>query len=254
MTSNPTCRWKIYLFAGLAERLGTRELEADYAEDRLSAGELKRRLAAAYPGQADLIAVSFIAQNQAFAPDDAELRSEDELALLPPVSGGSGEGEAEADADAPAVARYVVTAQPLVPQDVLALVGHPDHGAALLFAGTTREMTAGQRTLTLEYEAYEPMALAALARIGDEIESRWPGTLCAIHHRIGRVGVGETSVLIAVSSPHRAGGYEASRYAIERLKQTVPIWKRELYEDGSEWKGHQTGPWDPLAGLPEEPS
>ncbi|WP_271752779.1 molybdenum cofactor biosynthesis protein [Cohnella sp. JJ-181] len=238
-------QWKIYLFAGLAERLGTRALEAEYAEERLSAAELKRRLAAAYPAQADLIEVSFVARNQAFASDETELYREDELALLPPVSGGSGAGEDAAE-EGP-IARYAVTELPLAAQDVLSLVHHPDHGAALLFAGTTRELTAGQRTVTLEYEAYEPMALSALRRIGEEIDARWPGTLCAIHHRIGPVGVGETSVLIAVSSPHRAAGYDASRYAIERLKQTVPIWKREVYEDGSEWKGHQTGPWDPLA-------
>lgn len=237
-----TYRWKIYLFAGLAQRLGTRLLEADYAEDRMTAAELKRRLAGAYPGEADLIEVSFVARNQAFAADDAELRPDDELALLPPVSGGSGDGMAPANAE-----RYAVATHPLSAPDVLSLVQDPDHGAALLFAGTTRGVTAGQRTLTLEYEAYEPMALAALRKIGEEIGERWPGTLCAIHHRIGPVGVGETSVLIAVSSPHRAAGYEASRYAIERLKQTVPIWKREVYEDGSEWKGHQTGPWNPLA-------
>jgi len=239
-------RWKIYLFAGLAQRLGTRQLEADYAEERMTAAELKRRLAAAYPAEADLIEVSFVARNQAFAADEAELRPEDELALLPPVSGGSGDriGPEQAIAE-----RYAITTLPLSAADVLALVQDPDHGAALLFAGTTRGLTAGQRTVTLEYEAYEPMALAALRKIGEEIGERWPGTLCAIHHRIGPVGVGETSVLIAVSSPHRAAGYEASRYAIERLKQTVPIWKREVYEDGSEWKGHQTGPWDPLAPI-----
>lgn len=251
MTESKSYRWKIYLFAGLAERLGCRELETEYDEEKLSAGELKRRLAAAYPGQADLIEVSFVARNQAYASDAAELEYRDELALLPPVSGGSGDEpdeRAAAEGD-----RYAVTAAPLVHEDVLARVRHPDHGAALLFVGTTRGLTAGQRTLTLEYEAYEPMAVAALRAIGDEIAARWPGTLCAIHHRIGRVDVGEASVLIAVSSPHRADGYEASRYAIERLKQTVPIWKREVYADGTEWKGHQGGPWDPLASAPGEP-
>jgi molybdopterin synthase catalytic subunit len=89
------------------------------------------------------------------------------------------------------------------------------------------------------------MALAKLRQIGAEITERWPGTRCAISHRIGRVDIAEISVVIAVSAPHRAGCYEASRYAIERLKQIVPIWKKEIWEDGSEWKGHGLGPWDP---------
>ncbi|MDG0813756.1 molybdenum cofactor biosynthesis protein [Cohnella rhizosphaerae] len=244
-------KWKIYLFAGLAERLGTRLLETEFAEERLAAGELKRRLAAAYPAQADLIEVSFVARNQSFSPDEAEIGYGDELALLPPVSGGSGL-DAGNEAVASSAEPYAISASALSAEHVLSLVHRPDHGAALLFAGTTRGLTGGQRTVTLDYEAYEPMALAALRRIGDEIGERWPGTLCAIHHRVGTVGIGETSVLIAVSSPHRAPAYEASRYAIERLKQTVPIWKREVYADGSEWKGHQTGPWNPLAPPADE--
>lgn len=107
-------------------------------------------------------------------------------------------------------------------------------------------MTGDQRTVHLEYEAYIPMALSTMKTIGDEINEKWPGTQCAISHRLGKVDIAETSVVIAVSSPHRANAYEASRYAIERLKQIVPIWKKEIWEDGSEWKGHQTGPWDPL--------
>ena len=107
-------------------------------------------------------------------------------------------------------------------------------------------MTYGQRTVLLEYEAYIPMALKTMETIGEEIENQWPGTLCAITHRLGKVAIAEASVVIAVSSPHRAHCYEASRYAIERLKQIVPIWKKEIWEDGSEWKGSQTGPWNPL--------
>ena len=123
----------------------------------------------------------------------------------------------------------------------------PEHGATLLFVGTTREWTHGKRTVLLEYEAYEAMALKAMESIGREIGRRWPGTQCAITHRVGRVPVGEASVVISVSSPHRDACYEASRYAIEQLKRMVPIWKKEIWEDGSEWKGAQTGPWNPLA-------
>ncbi|MNF04742.1 Molybdopterin synthase catalytic subunit [compost metagenome] len=93
------------------------------------------------------------------------------------------------------------------------------------------------------------MAVATMRQIGDEIAQRWQGALCAISHRIGVVGLAETSVVIAVSSPHRDSCYEASRYAIERLKQIVPIWKKEIWDDGSEWKGHQLGPWNPTLPL-----
>lgn len=245
--------WRIALFAGLAEQLQTRALRLEFAESELTIEEIKRRLMAMYPAQARLLQVSFMARNQTFVSDDAVVSRDDELALLPPVSGGAGEDPVLSPyADSP-YERYAVVDRPLNAEEIGRLVAHPDHGAILLFIGTTREWTNGLRTVTLEYEAYAPMAVAMLRAIGDEIAARWPGTLCAIHHRIGTVAIGEASVVIAVSSAHRQQGYEASRYAIERLKQTVPIWKKEIYEDGSEWKGHQLGPWDPLASIDPAP-
>jgi len=242
--------WTIQLFAGLAERLGVRAVRPGWSEDELTAGTVKARLAEAYPEHADLLAICFLARNQAYARDSATVRRDDELALLPPVSGGLPEEDGLSDSrSAENGKRYEVADAPIDVGRFLALVAHPDHGAALAFVGTTREWTAGQRTVTLEYEAYAPMAEASLAEIGREIGERWPGTLTAIGHRVGTVGIGEISVVIAVSSAHRADAYEASRYAIERLKQRVPIWKKEVYEDGTEWKGHQLGPWDPLASL-----
>jgi MoaE-MoaD fusion protein len=142
---------------------------------------------------------------------------------------------------------FAVTADKLDADSVAAKTILPEHGATLVFVGTTREWTNGQRTVLLEYEAYEPMALKAMEQIGREIAERWQGARCAITHRIGRVDIAEASVVIAVSTPHRGDCYDASRYAIERLKQIVPIWKKEVWEDGSEWKGAQTGPWNPLA-------
>ncbi|UVI33592.1 molybdenum cofactor biosynthesis protein MoaE [Paenibacillus spongiae] len=143
--------------------------------------------------------------------------------------------------------RYRITEEPISVAGVTEQVIVPGHGAAITFTGTTREWTHGKRTVRLEYEAYIPMAMKTLRQIGDEIDDRWPGALCAITHRIGVVDIAEISVVIAVSAPHREACYEASRYAIERLKQIVPIWKREIWDDGSEWKGHQLGPWDPAA-------
>lgn len=236
-------RWTISLFAGLAEQFGARTLTVEWPESELTAGELKERLRQGYPGQAELIAMSFVAGNQSYARDEDLLRSTDEIALLPPVSGGSG---SESGPSEPAGTRFAVVDGPIDANEVIVRVSHPDHGATLAFVGTTREWTGGKRTITLEYEAYVPMAEAAMRQIGEEIAAKWPGTLTAIAHRIGSVGIGECSVVIAVSSSHRAECYEASRYAIERLKQTVPIWKKEVYEDGTEWKGHQLGPWNPL--------
>jgi MoaE-MoaD fusion protein len=231
----------IKLFAGLAEKFGDSTVLLHSESEALTAGELKHLLSESHPALAALIQSSFIAKNHAYARDEEAIVSTDELALIPPVSGGSGiTGDSQA-----ASGVFEITRDPLNVAALSASVNDPDHGANLVFIGTTREHTEGKRTIILDYDAYEPMAILTMRQIGDEIKQRWAGTRCSIIHRIGRVPVGEASVVIAVSSPHRADCYEASRYAIERLKQIVPIWKKEIWEDGSEWLGHQLGPWDP---------
>lgn len=117
-------------------------------------------------------------------------------------------------------------------------VEDPSLGAVLVFEGVARDTFEGRRVVGLAYEAYVPAAEAELARIGAEIVARWPGSRCAMVHRTGDVAIGEASVVIAVGTPHRAACYEASRYAIEQLKERVPIWKKEMYEDGSAWKAN----------------
>ncbi|WP_159887460.1 molybdenum cofactor biosynthesis protein MoaE [Paenibacillus puerhi] len=228
----------ILLFAGLAELWGTRLLQLDldqgHVAGTLTASELKAILSRQYPDAAGAIANAYMAINQQYADDHALIRENDEIALIPPVSGGE-----------PVMVE--LTHETIIPDQVTSKVLHPNHGAALTFTGTTREWTQGKRTVLLEYEAYEPMALRTLKQITEEIAARWPGCLCAVTHRLGEVAIGEISVVIAVSAPHRSDVYEASRYAIERLKQIVPIWKKERWADGSEWKGHQQGPWNPLA-------
>ena len=114
-------------------------------------------------------------------------------------------------------------------------------GAVVVFTGHVREWTKGVRTEYLEYEAYTPMAEKKLAQIGDEIKQRWPGTITTIVHRIEALQISDIAVLIAVSSPHRKDAYQANEYAIERIKEIVPIWKKEIWEDGEEWQGHQKG-------------
>ncbi|GGD74369.1 molybdenum cofactor biosynthesis protein [Paenibacillus nasutitermitis] len=230
-------QWKIQLFAGLAERFGKPEIILNLEENILQVKVLKQTLIAQYPDHEPLITASFVAANQSYAADDDLVTYSDELALLPPVSGGEPE----------AVERFAIRAEPLSVETITAKVIVPGNGATLTFTGTTREWTQGQRTVRLEYEAYVPMALKMLRQIGAEISQKWKGAVCAIEHRTGVVGIAEISVVIAVSTPHRDTCYEASRYAIERLKEIVPIWKREIWEDGSEWKGHQQGPWNPAA-------
>ncbi|MFD1957539.1 molybdenum cofactor biosynthesis protein MoaE [Paenibacillus thailandensis] len=243
-------QWSVHLFAGLAERFGTSRLTVETAEPELTAGALKRLLAGKHPEHAGLLQASYVACNQAYASDESAVRPEDELAILPPVSGGEPLPEqTDKENKSGQAPLYVLTRDPIDVNEVLSKVIVPEHGASIAFAGTTREWTEGQRTVLLSYEAYEPMAVQTMKQIGDEIAERWPGALCAITHRLGEVAVAETSVVIAVSSPHRDSCYEASRYAIERLKQIVPIWKKEIWEDGSEWKGHQLGPWNPTAPL-----
>ncbi|ANS73718.1 molybdopterin converting factor [Paenibacillus yonginensis] len=235
---------RIQLFAGLAEAIGSTFINVELGEKvSVTAAELKSLLTELYPQASSQIAQAFLAVNHEYAADEAPITLNDEIALIPPVSGG----EPSADSIQSADGLYHLTSLPLNVEEITQRVIHPDHGASLVFVGTTREMTAGKRTVYLEYEAYAPMALKKLQWIGAEIGLKWPGALCAISHRTGKVDIAEASVVIAVSAPHRESCYEASRYAIEQLKRIVPIWKKEIWDDGSEWKGAQQGPWNPIS-------
>lgn len=132
---------------------------------------------------------------------------------------------------------FEVVEQPIHPEHYRQAVLHAGAGAVTVFTGHVREWTHGIRTLYLAYEAYVPMAEKKLAQIGAEMEARWPAIKVAIVHRIGELHIGDIAVLIAVSSPHRQAAYEANEYAIERIKEIVPIWKKEVWENGEEWVG-----------------
>ncbi|MFC3768595.1 molybdenum cofactor biosynthesis protein MoaE [Paenibacillus sp. GCM10012303] len=236
----------VRVFAGLSDALGASTVPIDIQGETLTGAELKELLSRAYPAASGLIRTAFIAKNQAYASDNDLLSVTDEIAVIPPVSGGQQEPVVPSSSVDETLGLHRITTSPLTADEVSVQVADDEHGASLVFIGTTRRTTLGQRTVLLEYEAYVPMALKTLQQISDEIRSRWPGSLTAISHRIGTVPVGETSVVIAVSTPHRADCYEASRYAIERLKEIVPIWKKEVWEDGSQWKGPQSGAWNPM--------
>ncbi len=134
---------------------------------------------------------------------------------------------------------FEVKSEPLSIVEVTKKVERREAGAITTFIGTVRELTNGKRTLYLEYQAYETMAVKMLAQIGKESEEKWPEIKMAISHRIGRLEISEIAVIIAVSSPHRKVAYEANEYAIERIKDIVPIWKKEHWESGEEWIGNQ---------------
>jgi molybdopterin synthase catalytic subunit len=133
------------------------------------------------------------------------------------------------------VPQVAVTAEPLDADALVALVGAQGDGAVVTFAGLVRDHNQGRRVQFLEYEAYEPLAVRALQRIIDEARELWPGVRLAAHHRIGRLEIGEASIVIAAASAHRADAFAACRYTIERVKQIVPIWKREHFEGGEVW-------------------
>ena len=166
-----------------------------------------------------------------YVPAEHPLGDGDELCLFPPVSGGAGGIEGD---------WIEVTTEPLSERAVAQAVEDPGAGALALFSGVVRNQTGGRRVKFLEYEAHGPMAVAKMREIGRAIRERWPmvGRI-ALVHRIGRLEIGESSVMIAVSSPHRGEAFEACRFAIDTLKETVPIWKKEHFEDGEVWVGLQ---------------
>ncbi len=164
-----------------------------------------------------------IAVNQEFQSHDQRLTDGDEVALIPPVSGGAGV--------------FRVTELPLDLNEVISAVTTSEHGGVATFTGVVRSKSRGKNIVRLEYEAYRPMAERKLADIGEKIAREIPGVRLAIVHRVGKLVVGEKAVVIAASAPHRAQAFVACQAAIDRLKESVPIWKKEIADDGEEWIG-----------------
>jgi len=169
-----------------------------------------------------------IAVNQQYAGPNAKLKADDEVALLPPVSGGAPE-PAGRQRHASIVREVIDTPR------ILAALKRGEDGAALVFEGVVRNQTRGRKTLYLDYEAYEEMALQEMESLANQALQQFQIRDVAIVHRLGRLEIGETSVLIAVASAHRAAAFDACRWLIDTLKRTVPIWKKEHFEDGAVW-------------------
>ena len=175
------------------------------------------------------------AVNQEYATPDTLLHENDELAVFPPVSGGS-----SCDYRCP-LDFFELTTEPIDVGQVARRVVLPECGATVTLDGYAREWTKGKRTSYLVYEAYDGMALTEMERLGAEAHKRFEIAHLGIVHRTGRLEIGETSVVIAASAPHRKAAFEACEWAIKELKRTVPIWKKEVYADGEEWVTPQTG-------------
>jgi molybdopterin synthase catalytic subunit len=204
---------RVRLFAGLRERAGYGERELDGVA----------RVRDVWPALAlgDEPDGLLYAVNREYAAGDRELHDGDEVALIPPVSGGA----------------FRVTEGPLSLEAVVREVTTDEAGAVATFLGTVRRSSRGRNVLYLEYEAYAEMAEDVMAQLAEELRDRYELAGIAIHHRVGRVEIGEASVAIAVSAPHRQDALAACRDAIDALKETVPLWKKEVYEGGEEWIG-----------------
>jgi molybdopterin synthase catalytic subunit len=215
---------EVTAFAALRDALCASRFTVELP-DLATAATLREHLAAAHPRWRDLILACRIAQGVEFVPEDARLTAGSAVALIPPVSGG---------ASPPAVA---LTTAPLDAAALARAARSPACGAVVVFEGTVRSPSGGKDVLYLEYEAYEPMARTHMERIVAEARVRWPPGPAFLHHRLGRIAVGETSVVAVAAAPHRHQAFEACRHLIERLKADVPIWKREVFADGSVWVG-----------------
>jgi MoaE-MoaD fusion protein len=202
----------VRLFAGLRERAGWSRREVDAG----TVGEVWPALALGDEPDGLLYAV-----NKEYAERDHALTDGDEVALIPPVSGGA----------------FLLSDEPLSLDRVVDEVRSDEAGAIATFTGTTRIQSRGRTVTHLDYEAYEGMAEQVMAEIAAGLQSRYELAGIAIHHRVGRVGIGDTSVVIAVSAPHRQDALAACKDAIDELKERVPLWKKEVYEGGEEWIG-----------------
>jgi molybdopterin synthase catalytic subunit/molybdopterin converting factor small subunit len=221
-------RVRVRFFARYREATGQERLEIEVPEG----GTVEAAWSAVvgrHPVLSPYRPFTLFAVGHDYVQPDHHLRADDELCLFPPVSGGAGDV-------------FRVVDGPLSPDAIATEVDDAGAGGIVIFSGVVRNETDGRGVKFLEYEAHAPMAEAKMREIGADIRARWAGVKrVAMLHRIGRLEIGESSVLIAVSAAHRGEAFEACRYAIDTLKRTVPVWKKEHFEDGEVWVGLQGG-------------
>ena len=217
----------VRFFALHRDIVGASQISCEIAKGT-TLGQLWSQLCEEFPALAPATRSVMFAHNQEYADPETELHDGDEVAFIPPVSGGE------------TVNAFVVTDHPLDPQPLTGLVQSPQDGAVVLFQGVARDNFGGRPTSHLEYEAYPEMAVPVLRQLASEAQEQYPIGRVAVHHRIGRLAIGETAVIVAVAAPHRQAAFEAAAYIMDRIKQVAPIWKREHWADGeTEWVGDE---------------
>jgi molybdopterin converting factor subunit 1 len=226
-------RVRVLFFGRFKEIVGVAEDEAQIS-DGARVEDLFKQYGDQHPELAGFRDSAAAAVNQQFAEWGAALAAGDEVAFLPPVSGGEdsamGAGLLAEEQD-----RLGLVRAPILSAEIAASLKAPADGAQVVFEGIVRDHSGGRATLYLEYEAYEAMALAGMRAIIAEMRRRFPVDRAAMVHRLGRIEIGETAVLVVVSSAHRAAAFDACRFGIDELKRRVPIWKREYFADGAAW-------------------
>jgi molybdopterin converting factor subunit 1 len=228
------------LFFGMLKEVAGRSEDALDLPEGSTLADLLSHYQQRFPRVQDFLPAIALSVNQEYAPPTAALHDRDEVALLPPVSGGREEGHACAVA---------LVREPIETQKIVSAIRRPQDGAVVVFEGIVRDHTRGRRTLFLDYEGYEPMAAKQLEQLAGQALSKFAVREVAIIHRLGRLQHSETSVLIAVASDHRAAAFDACRWLIDTLKRTVPIWKKEYFEDGAVWADGEPFPAEvPSAG------
>lgn len=210
------------LFFGMLKEFAGRGDDSVVLPDNATLADLLTKVEKQVPRLKDLMPSIAMSVNEEYASPESKLSNGDEVALLPPVSGGSG-------------AHCKIVRDPISTQTILDQIKQPEDGAAVVFEGVVRNNTRGRRTRYLDYEAYEGMALKEMQSLADRACADFRIRDAAIVHRVGRLEIGETSVLIVVASAHRAAAFDACRWLIDTLKRTVPIWKKEYFEDGAVW-------------------
>ena len=215
------------LFFGMLKEIAGRASDTLDLTEGASVADVLRHYERQIPRLKEALSSLALAVNQQYAGPDTKLNPGDEIALLPPVSGGTPEPLGRRRAT---IVREVIDTEQVVNR-----LKRGEDGAALFFEGVVRNQTRGRKTLYLEYEAYEEMALVQLEKLAAEALEKFQVRDVMIVHRLGRLEIGETSVLIAVASAHRAAAFEACRWLIDTLKRTVPVWKKEFFEDGAVW-------------------
>jgi molybdopterin converting factor subunit 1 len=220
-------RVRVLFFGMLKDLAGKSSDTLDLPEGATVRG-LLARVESQIPRLKDSLASLAVAVNQQYAAPETELKADDEVALLPPVSGGSG--------------RASIVRELIDTEGVLKRIKQGEDGAAVVFEGVVRNQTRGRKTLYLDYEAYEQMALDQMEGLADQALKQFQVREVAMIHRLGRLEIGETSVLIVVASAHRTDAFDACRWLIDTLKRSVPIWKKEYFEDGAVWAAGEPFP------------